>query len=131
MPATADDLRSLRAPLLALHKEVLATERRTLEGIHGPLNGAQFLQIVSDPLRYGWLQPFSELILALEDTIDGADGDETGIATPDELLERARGLLLPPSDATPFGRRYLSLMQREPGLVLAHSAVAKLLRSAP
>ncbi len=108
---------------------MLATERRTLEGVHGPLSGAQFLQIVSDPLRYGWLQPFSELILALEDTIDAGDGDETGIATPEELLERARGLLLPPNQTTAFGRRYLSLMQREPALVLAHSAVTKLLRS--
>ncbi len=129
MAATADDLRALRTPLLALHKEVLATERRTLEGVHGPLSGAQFLQIVSDPLRYGWLQPFSELILALEDTIDAGDDDENEIATPDELLERARGLLLPPNQTTPFGRRYLSLMQREPALVLAHSAVTKLLRS--
>jgi len=125
--APADDLRALRAPLLALHKEVLATERRNLERVHGALTGAQFLQIVSDRLRYGWLAPFSELILALEDTLEG-DDDEAEIATPEELLERARDLLLPPKEATPFGRRYLSLMQSEPALVMAHAAVAKLLR---
>jgi hypothetical protein len=127
--APFDDLRALRGPLLALHKEVLATERRNLERVHGELTGAQFLQIVSDPLRYGWLQPFSELILALDDTLEGADNDEGEIATPEELLERARGLLLPPKEATPFGRRYLSLMQGEPALVMAHAAVAKLLRA--
>jgi len=33
----------------------------------------------------------------------------------------------PPQQKTPFGRRYLSLMQREPAVVLAHSAVARLL----
>lgn len=124
-----DELRALRLPLLALHKEVLATERASLEQVHGPLSGAQFLQIVSDRLRYGWLQPFSELILALEDTVD-LDGDdpEAEIATPEELLDRARELLLPPKEGTPFGRRYLSLMQREPALVLRHAEVAKLLR---
>ncbi len=126
--APVDDLRALRLPLLALHKEVLATERRTLERVHGPIGGAEFLQIVSDPLRYGWLQPFSALVLALEDTLDVTDDDEGELATPEELLDRTRELLLPPKESTPFGRRYLSLMQREPALVMAHAAVAKLLR---
>ena len=128
MTAPLDDLQALRLPLLALHKEVLGTERRTLERVHGELSGAEFLQIVSDPLRYGWLQPFSALILAIDDTLDVTDEDEGEIATPEELLDRARELLLPPKEGTPFGRRYLSLMQREPALVMAHSAVAKLLR---
>jgi len=108
---------------------VLGTERRTLERVHGEMSGAQFLQIVSDPLRYGWLQPFSGLILAIDDTLDVEEGEgEDEIATPEELLDRARELLLPPKADTPFGRRYLSLMQKEPELVLAHSGVAKLLR---
>jgi len=126
--SAADDLRAIRLPLLALHKAVLGTERRTIERVHGELSGAQFLQIVSDPLRYGWLQPFSALILAVDDTLDVKDDDENEIATPDELFERARELLLPPKADTPFGRRYLSLMQKEPELVLAHAGVAKLLR---
>lgn len=126
---TRDDLRALRLPLLALHKTVLATERLTLERVHGELSGAQFLQIVSDPLRYGWLQPFSALILAIDDTLDLEEGDDADeIATPEELLERARELLLPPKADTPFGRRYVSLMQRAPHLVLAHADVARLLR---
>ena len=125
---SSDDLQTLRLPLLALHKAVLGTERRTLEAVHGELGGAQFLQIVSDPLRYGWLQPFSALILAIDDTLDVHDDQQDEIASPDELFERARELLLPPKAATPFGRRYLSLMQREPELVIAHAEVAKLLR---
>jgi hypothetical protein len=126
----ADDLQALRLPLLALHKAVLGTERRMLEKVHGELSGAQFLQIVSDPLRYGWLQPFSALILAIDDTLEVKEDedDENEIATPEEMLDRVRDLLLPPKSDTPFGRRYVSLMQREPDLVLAHAAVAKLLR---
>jgi hypothetical protein len=126
----SDDLQALRLPLLALHKALLGTERRLLEKVHGELSGAQFLQIVSDPVRYGWLQPFSALILAIDDTLDVKEGDEDvdEIATPEEMLDRTRELLLPPKSDTPFGRRYVSLMQREPELVLAHAAVAKLLR---
>jgi hypothetical protein len=115
------DSAALLPPLLALHKAVLAAERRGHERVHGRLSSAEFLQIVSDPLRYGWLKPLSELILALE-----ADEEER---PPDaELVERTRELLAPPKEKTPFGRHYLSLMQREPGLVLAHSDVVKRLR---
>jgi hypothetical protein len=121
-----ETLRSARLPLLALHKAVLSAERRGVEKAHGRMSGAEFLQVVSDPVRYGWLKPFSELILAIDETleVDGEDDEET-TATPTELLERARDLLLPPKGNTPFGRRYLSLMQREPELVMTHSALAR------
>jgi hypothetical protein len=112
---TPDDL---RAPLLALHKAVLAAERQNVERLHGALSGAEYLQIVSDPVRYGWLKPLTELVLALDPHEDDEEIDVAG---------RARELLLPPKQDTPFGRRYLSLMQREPALVMAHSALAKLL----
>jgi hypothetical protein len=104
---------------------VLATERRAVEKVHGEMSGAQFLQLVSDPVRYGWLKPFSELILAIDETLEVKDDDEHEIATPEELLDRTRELLLPPKGDTPFGRRYLSLMQREPELIMAHSALVK------
>jgi len=97
---------------------VLGAERRNVERVHGSLSGAEFLQIVSDPLRYGWLKPLSELVLAL----DPHEDDE-----PVDVAARSRELLLPPDPETPFGRRYLSLMQREPALVMAHSALARLL----
>jgi hypothetical protein len=51
--------------------------------------------------------------------LDEEDADD------DDLTNRARVLLKPPKQSTPFGRRYLSLMQREPALVIAHSALAK------
>jgi hypothetical protein len=109
---TVDDLRPL---LLALHKAVLAAERQNVERVHGTLTPAEYLQLVSDPIRYGWLKPLTELVLAL----DEEDADD------DDLTVRTRELLKPPQASTPFGRRYLSLMQREPALVIAHSALAK------
>jgi hypothetical protein len=112
---------SVRRELLALHKAVLAAERANVERVHGPLSSAAFLQIVSDPVRYGWLKPFSELILAFEE-----DDDER--APAEELMARTRELFLPPQQKSPFGRRYLSLMQREPALVLRHGELTRLLR---
>ena len=108
---------AIRLPLLALHKAVLTAERRNVERVHGAVSAAEFLQIVSDPVRYGWLKPLTELVLAFDDD----DADDDG------LRERTRELLLPPQASTPFGRRYLSLMQREPALVMEHSKLARLL----
>src|SRR5947207_811175 len=107
----------LSAPLLALHKAVLATERRNVERIHGAMSAAEFLQVVSDPLRYGWLKPLTELVLAVE-----AEGDE---ALQDELRDRACELLVPPKRDSPFGRRYLS--PAAPGIprVSARSAIRR------
>ena len=112
----------LRAPLLALHKAVLVVERQNVERVHGAMSAAEFLQIVSDPLRYGWLKPLTELVLEAE-----ADDDDEDAQTRGEVRDRTRALLLPPKRDSPFGRRYLSLMQRDPALMMAHSAIAKLL----
>jgi len=109
-------MNALRSALLALHKAVLAAERRQVERVHGRLGNAEFLQIVSDPVRYGWLKPFTALLLAFDD--EDYQGD---------LVADARALLKPPKEKTPFGRRYLSLMQREPGLVVEHQKVTRLL----
>ena len=112
--AEPDDL---RAPLLALHKAVLAAERANVERVHGAVSPAEFLQIVSDPVRYGWLKPLTALVLAFDD-----DAEDKEV-----LIARPRELLFPPQQSTPFGRRYLSLMQLEPELVMTHAALARLL----
>ena len=109
-------MNALRSALLALHKALLTAERGQYERVHGQVANAEFLQIVSDPVRYGWLKPFTALILAFDD--EEHEGD---------LAAEARALLKPPKGDTPFGRRYLSLMQRDPGLVVEHRTVTRLL----
>jgi hypothetical protein len=120
-----EELRAAQPVLLTLHKALLDAERAQVEAVHGAMSGAEFLQLVSDPLRYGWLKPFSRLIVDIDDTLNPRDDEE--VAEPNALLDQARELVLPPKDDTPFGRRYLSLMQKDPGLVMAHSDVAKML----
>jgi hypothetical protein len=116
------ELRAAQPVLLALHRALLDAERTQVESVHGAMSGPEFLQLVSDPVRYGWLTPFSRLIVAIDDALDPG-GDEQQ-PEPGELLDQARDLVLPPKDDTPFGRRYLALMQSDPGLVMAHSAAA-------
>lgn len=125
MTDSIDELRAAQPLLLELHKALLDAERAQVESVHGVMSGAEFLQLVSDPIRYGWLKPFSRLIIAIDDTVNPREDEE--VVAPEELLDQARELVLPPKDDTPFGRRYRSLMQKDPELVMAHSAVAQAL----
>lgn len=45
----------------------------------------------------------------------------------EDVAERARELLRPPDASTPLGKRLISLMQSEPGLVVARGRLARLL----
>jgi len=99
--------------LRAFHKAVLDAERKRHEAIHGAMTNTEFFQLVSDKLRFGWLQPLNDLVLAAE---DGED-----------VTERARELLRPPDASTPLGRRLISLMQSDPALVIAQGRLVKLL----
>lgn len=125
VPDAIEELRAAQPVLLTLHKALLDAERAQVEAVHGAMSGAEFLQLVSDPVRYGWLTPFSRLIVAIDDTLNPRE-DET-VAEPGELLDQTRELVLPPKDDTPFGRRYRSLLQKDPALVMAHSSAADVL----
>ena len=103
---SSDDL---RAPLLALHKAVLAAERTNVERVHGELSGAEYLQIVSDPVRYGWLKPLTELVLALDPHEDDEEIDVVAprprAAAPAEVGHAVRAAL-PVADAARAGARH-------------------------
>jgi hypothetical protein len=107
-------MNDLEAALIAFHKAVLDAERRRFERVHGPMTNTEFFQLVSDKLRFGWLQPLNDLVLAAEDE-------------EDDVADRARELLRPPDTSTALGRRLVSLMQSDPALVVAQGRLAKLL----
>lgn len=125
MDEAIDDLRDVQPALVRLHKALLDAERRQVEQVHGRLTGPEFLQLISDPVRYGWLKPFSHLILAVDDVLEPKEDDAP--PAPEDVLADARALLAPPQDDSPFGRRYIALMQRDPDLVMAHAPVVQLL----
>jgi hypothetical protein len=107
-------MEDLEAALIGLHKAVLDGERARFERVHGPMTNTEFFQLVSDKLRFGWLQPLNDLVLAAE------DGEE-------DVAERARELLRPPDTSTALGRRLVSLMQADPAVVMAQGRVVRLL----
>jgi len=107
-----------------VHRQLLEAERVDLERYGGRLTGAEFLQIASQSFRLAWLRPLSELIVAIDVALDD---DAQTAETPESLVACARALVAPPDAGTPFGRRYLAMLQVSPAVVMAHSAVVQAL----
>ena len=122
------DAGPLRRALLALHREILAAERIGLERVAGKTSGAAFLQSVVNDLRHAWLAPLTELIVQLDEALE--EDRAADAPAPDDVAAAARALLAPPDLATAVGRRYSDLLQREPGVVMAHAAVVRALTPA-
>jgi hypothetical protein len=123
----AERLLAVRPRLLDLHRELLAAERSDMERFEGRLSGAEFLQIATDSLRLAWLGPLSELIVEIDEGLEAGAGEPPDAPAPDAgaLIDRVRALVAPPDDRSPFGRRYLVMLQLHPGVVMAHSALLR------
>ncbi|MFL6230395.1 MAG: hypothetical protein ACJ741_16605 [Pyrinomonadaceae bacterium] len=122
---TRQHLTNLRRALLRLHKVLLDDERAAYERVHGRMTGGEMLQLVIHDEQFAWLRPVSELVVQVDEMLDA---DEP--ATPEaarELFAQARALLTPSEDGDAFGRKYFSVLQREPDAVLAHRDVSRLL----
>jgi hypothetical protein len=127
-------LAAVRPFLLDLHRELLAAARADLERFGGRLTAAEFLQIATDGLRLAWLSPLSELIVEIDETLEAESGDPAEAPSADDakrLIDRARALVAPPSGETPFGRRYVVMLQQSPAVVMAHSALLQQFPSRP
>jgi hypothetical protein len=129
-----EDLLAIRPALLELHRELLAAERADMERFQGRLTGAEFLQIATDSLRLAWLAPLLELIVEIDEAVEAREGDPAEAPSPadlETLIDRVRALVAPPDAETPFGRRYTTMLQIHPGVVMAHSALVQQLGRRP
>ena len=108
----------LRRSLLELHRLLLETQRRQVERINGRMSPGELLQAATQDLRFSWINELFEPIAALDAAY--SDDDE---AAADAAVERIRALVVEPDPEGSFGRRYLQVLQDEPGVVLVHRDV--------
>lgn len=121
-------LRDLRLRLLHLHKTLLDMERASYEKMFGSVNSGELLQLVINGTQFAWLRMLSALVVEIDETLDGLDGDEP--ATPADmrrLLARARLLFTSPDNEV-FRQKYRAALQHEAAVVMAHAEVMSLLR---
>jgi hypothetical protein len=113
-------LNNVRDGLLRLHKGLLAAERAGYEKANGRIASSQeFLQLALKDEWFAWLRPVSELIVQIDELLEGDEPvtDERASA----LVERTRTLLT--DGQASFGRRYHELLQRDPSVLVAHGGV--------
>ncbi len=112
---------------MALHKALIESERVGYEQAIGPIGSPHdFLRLLLDDPWFAWLRPVSGFISTVDETLD-ADEPVTD-ALAQALLKQARELLRPSEEGEGFGRHYFIALQRDPDVVFAHAAVAKLAR---
>ena len=117
-------LLELRDALLRLHKVLLDSERAVYEKEVGLVRSPNhFFQLLTNDPWFAWLRPISQLIVAIDETMDGDEALTT--ASVDALMSQSVFLLIPAESGGDFGERYLAALQRDPRVVLAHAQVAK------
>jgi hypothetical protein len=121
-------LTELRDTLLRLHKALMESERTSYEQTFGKIaTPYQFLKLLTEDPWFAWFRPVSQLIAAMDETLD-AKAPLTSVAV-DALVSRARTMLVPTESGEGFSQHYDEALQRDPDVVFAHAAVAKLIRN--
>ena len=114
-----------------MHKALLDSERTSYEIVHGPIaSPAAFLQLLINDSWFAWLRPVTTLIVQIDEKL-AARKPLASSRDFELLIEDMRALLSPSRDSDNFWKRYLTAVQRDPGVAVLHEQIEKQLSSAP
>lgn len=128
----ADRLPTVRQLLARLHQVLVAAEREELERERGQVGAAEFLHMLVNDERLGWLRPMGHMAARLDEFLKHAE--KRGIPITEET---ARDILIDVrrvvsrTTGLHAGWRYADWAQRDPDVVLAHAALTNALRPEP
>lgn len=119
-------LRDTRLALLHLHKTLLDDEREAYERVHDRVeNSYELLRLVMQDPWFAWLHSLSELIVKIDETLDGEIPPAE--AEADGIVQQVRELTTPDENGGQFQQKYFRALQRSPDAVLAHAETMKVL----
>ena len=122
----AQRLAELRHTLLKLHKTLVDSERESYEKTVGAIQSQnQFLQLLIRDPWFAWLQPFSQLIVAMDEALE--QKEPLTMAGVEALSKQTRLLLVVSETGEGVSQHYFDALQRDPDVVLAHAEVSKLI----
>jgi len=120
-------LTALRDALLHLHKALMETDRIGYEKTFGKIQTPyQFLKLLTEDPWFVWFRPVSQLVASIDETLDAKE--PLTVAMVEALMSQTKSLLVPTVGGEGFSQHYDEALQRDPDVVFAHAAVAKLLR---
>lgn len=109
--ANTELLKSGRNLLLKLHKTLLDHERRIYEGTSGPMNSAQFLNVLLEDPDFAWLRKFSTLIVEIDEMFDQKDGYSE--ETVDQHIAALRDLISMKDEDETLRAKYQAGLQQD------------------
>ena len=118
-------LGDVRLGLLRLHKTLLEMERIDYEKVFGGVTAGELLQLVINHAQFSWLRMISALVVEIDEVLN--DDEPATMDDFEQLIGQARLLLTSPENEE-FRTKYQAALQREPAVVMAHSALMQLLR---
>jgi hypothetical protein len=89
-------------------------------------SNASMLQLVINDPWFAWLHALSELVVRIDQSVE-PESPATG-ADASSLVESVERLLTASETGDGFARRYYEALQRQPAVVLAHSAVRRAIK---
>jgi hypothetical protein len=119
-------LKTSRDLLLKLHKGMIDHERVRYEATNGPVNSAQFLNLLLDDADFAWLRRFSSLIVEIDETFDSKEGLDESLV--EELLKRVRELVTLDDAEDYYRSKYEAALQENVELVGIHAELKALLK---
>jgi hypothetical protein len=117
-------LQGLRNALLDLHKALIESERESYEKTGATIKSPNhFLQLLMSDPWFAWLQPLSQLIIAMDEALQ--EKKPASAAEAEALIRQAGVLLVASEEGTGFASHYHEALQRDPDVVMTHAAAAK------
>src|ERR1700722_8947897 len=111
-------LQELRDALLNLHKVLVDAERVSYEKTLGVIKSPHhFLQLLTTDPWFAWLQPLSQLIVAMDEALEAKK--PASPAEMEALIKQSSVLLVATEDGEGFSRHYFDALQRDPDVVMA------------
>src|ERR1041385_2747797 len=122
-------LTEIRNGLLRLHKVLLDWERIRYEKANGRIEDMMKLLnlTINDP-AFAWLRGLTTLVVQIDERMEDKKAPLTS-SVAKSLIAEAKQLLSPAQTGNDFQRNYYWALQETPDIVMAHSAMVKLLSS--
>ncbi len=121
----AEMLKDARDRLLKLHKTLLDHERTNYEGINGPVNAGQFLNLLLEDQNFAWLRKFSTLIVEIDEMFELNDGYTDVMVNA--RIEKMRDLVSMKEEDETFRAKYSAVLQQNVEAAAQQGELKKLL----
>jgi hypothetical protein len=127
IPSERAALTETRNGLLRLHKVLLDWERIRYERSNGRItDNMKLLHLTINDPAFAWLRELSALIVQIDERTEDKKAPLTS-SDVKSLRAEVRSLLSPSQTGGAFQRNYFFALQETPDIVVAHSAMLKLL----